>query len=898
MRETHSLCDACDGITVSTPRASWQRPGLSAIDARAGDYWAYYETLTARLSSAEYGPLADLKTRDPGRDFSIALLDAWAVSGEVLSFYANRLTSETLLDTAGELWSLHQLAALVGYRPNPGAAAETTLAFTMSTTPGAPQSTTLPSGIKVQSTPGPDESPVIFETTEAIPARPAWNAMRPQQGAVQTLTAATRTLYLSGLSTGLVPGDALVFFAEDGAPVLALIRAVVLEPADIAADPGAVDLTRLEIDPLATDPGEQAATAPPAPTAPVLPPVLAAQLGQTLSAGALTELLEAEALSEAALFDPLRGLAETPPRILVFREAAGAFGNAAPAFDTLPPSLTGDVPRYNSDSAGNVFIDGFDPAPYHDASAAEWADASLTVLEDGDGAVYLDRVIKEIGAGGYAVLRDGASWGVYGIEDTGEVSLSEFAITGKVTRLTLHSAAGFGSFSTRGTTIHAGSEWIDLPRSPLRTPLRAGETQLALDTWAPGLQNGQKIFLRGQFADGLAAPITRLVEIAGVEHQIRAGGTTELTLSAPLREDFDRTALRINANVAAANHGETTEEILGGGDPGQRFQSFTLRQKPLTHVSADVAGGVRPELTLRVNGVRWDRVPDFLDPQPNLRGFTLTTDPEGVATVGFGNPDFAASPAKGAETISVSYRTGLGLEGRVEAGQLNILMTRPLGLDGVENPLATEGGADPASAEALRSELPMSLRTLGRVVSLSDFEDYSRSYAGIAKARAEWVRLPGAIKPGVVVTVAGEEAAELPPETTLHTTLRDALTADGLPFARFRLRSFRPRYFRLAAKVKPHPDYIADDVLAAVEAALRAAYAFEARAFSAPVFASEVITVMQGVAGVEAVTLDRLYRGAAAQRREVLHADSAGPAQGAELLMLHPEPLDYLEVLS
>ncbi|WP_415402196.1 putative baseplate assembly protein [Tateyamaria sp. SN3-11] len=898
MADDQALCACCEGISVSTPRASWQRPGLSVISAQAGDYWSYYDTMIARLTSSDYGTLADLKTRDASNDFSIALMDAWAVSGDILSFYYNRLLSETLLETAGEVWSLYQLAGLVSYAPHPGVSAEVVLAFGMSTAPGAPEAVTLPSGVKVQSTPGPDETPVIFETTEAVPARPAWNAMRPRQSVVQDLGAATSTLYLAGTSAGIVAGDAIFYFADDSTPTLAVVRAVTLQPADIGNDPDSVDLTRLTIEPLSTAAIRQEATAPAAPPAPVFPPEIAPYLGSTVSAGTLTELLDDLAVEEAQLFDPLRGAPEVPKRILVFRDNAGAFGSNAPAVDTLPPALTGDVPIYDIDEDGNVIITGFTPGPYKGVTPSQWADGTLFVLEDNDDAVYLDRVVKEIGAGGYAVLKDGETWGVYEIDAVDEVSLSEFAITGKSSRLTLNTSSGFGSFSTRGTTIFAGSEWIDLPRMPRRDAIRAGDTQIALDTWAPGLQGGQQLFMTGTYADGLTAPVTRLVEIAEVEHQLFAGGSTRITLSAQLVDDFDRNALRINANVARANHGETTEEVLGGGDPASAFQTFTLNQKPLTHVTAPVAGGAKPELTLRVDGVQWAQVDNFLDPEPALRGYTLTFDPDGAATVGFGNPDFAATPATGRENISVSYRTGLGLQGRVKADQLNILMSRPLGLEAVTNPLPAEGGADAEPLEALRSNVPLSCRTLDRVVSLIDFADFSRAYAGIAKSSAEWAKFPGAAKPGVVVTVAGEAAAEVPADSTLYKNLRDALTGNGLPFTRFKLRSYRPRYFRIAAKVKPHPDYIADDVIAAVEAALRRDYSFEAREFASSVFASELITTMQNVDGVEAVTLDRLYRFGFPKRREALTAERASATQGAELLMLHPEPLDYLEVLS
>ena len=238
-----SICGCCGGLTVTAPSASFARAGLSQVPLRAGGYWSYRDSLIARLTAAEHGPLAELKSRDPAVDFSIALIDAWSTTGEVLSFYAERLANETLLPTAQERLSLHMLAELVGYRPSPGVAASAKLAFTMAEAPGAPRAVELPSGIKVQSTPGPGEDPVLFETGAAIPARPAWNAMRPQLAAIQPLLATTNQLYLGGTQTGLKPGDALFFPADNGTPVFARITAVTPLPADPAVDPDRPDLT-------------------------------------------------------------------------------------------------------------------------------------------------------------------------------------------------------------------------------------------------------------------------------------------------------------------------------------------------------------------------------------------------------------------------------------------------------------------------------------------------------------------------------------------------------------------------------------------------------------------------------------------------------------------------------
>jgi hypothetical protein len=101
--------------------------------------------------------------------------------------------------------------------------------------------------------------------------------------------------------------------------------------------------------------------------------------------------------------------------------------------------------------------------------------------------------------------------------------------------------------------------------------------------------------------------------------------------------------------------------------------------------------------------------------------------------------------------------------------------------------------------------------------------------------------------------------------------------------------------------VKPAPDADGGKVLATVEAALRAAYSFDARDFGQPVTIDEVYAVIQDVAGVVAADIRLLYRsdtGAqppqpSARLLAALPAVEAdGSVSPAELLTLHPAPLE------
>ena len=66
--------------------------------------------------------------------------------------------------------------------------------------------------------------------------------------------------------------------------------------------------------------------------------------------------------------------------------------------------------------------------------------------------------------------------------------------------------------------------------------------------------------------------------------------------------------------------------------------------------------------------------------------------------------------------------------------------------------------------------------------------------------------------------------------------------------------------FRLKASVRIADDADRDKTLAAVAAALRAAYSFAARDFGQPVTIDEAYAVIQDVAGIVAADIQQLYR--------------------------------------
>jgi predicted phage baseplate assembly protein len=338
--------------------------------------------------------------------------------------------------------------------------------------------------------------------------------------------------------------------------------------------------------------------------------------------------------------------------------------------------------------------------------------------------------------------------------------------------------------------------------------------------------------------------------------------------------------------------------VLGSGDGRQTYQQFTLRRSPLTYVTDTASGGVTSTLALRVNGILWKEAADLARLGPHDHCFVTRLDDDGEITVTFGDGEHGTRLPTGAENVVATYRSGSGIKGNVAAESLTLLSKRPFGIRSVTNPLPASGGAEAESRDEVRRNTPLTVLTLDRVVSLQDYEGFALAFPGIAKALA--IQAWQGQTQAVFLTVAGANGQAIAPDSPTEKSLLLDLRRAGDPQTPLRVASYRPAWFQVEAKIKVHADYVRTEVLTAVELALRDHYSFNKRAFGQSVALSELIGVIQKVAGVVAVDVDYLYRtGLTRQWHQLLVADQ--PKTGselrtvaaAELLILDPRPITW-----
>lgn len=896
----------CDCPQMAEPEHV-NEPGLPAINYRIGTHAAFFQRMLGRLHTDALlrEKLTTRKTDDP----AIALLDAWAIVGDVLTFYQERIANEGYLRTATERRSVLEMARMIGYELNPGVAASAYLAFTVDDTTKTYSEATIPEGTQVQSIPAQGQLPQTYETSEEFIAHAAWNALKPRQSVYQTLgigedgklyflelnknsdtlfekfyivksngnlqagdsvkATEVNTVYLNGIANQLQNGDLILLAGvNDARDFQTFIRPIV----NIEIDK---ELNRTVVE---MDGDSQTIIFEPADF--VLVGAIATglsfdaeQVKQNILTANITEkmmnaLISVNRWDHSALLEHITAVhknksALTPQQgVFVFREKVGFFGNNAPLYGAVDSEI------YTADWDKNGW--------------EVWNDYPNGNLYSASGAdVYLERKVDGIGKGSWALFNRAGKYTAFRVDDIRDESITGFSLSGKATGLILSDAHGdavskSSDFLVRNTTAHVKSESLELALLPIEDVLeeeqtnesgaitKAGITQVMLDGMVLGLQIGQPVIINGEQVD--AEGVT-CHEVAFLKDIIHSRGYTVLCFQEALQYRYIRKTVTINANVVPSTHGETVKEALGSGDGTKTNQRFVLKKPPLTYVTASTASGSESTLTVKVDGVEWEEVPSLYGLDAKSRSYIVRFDNDGKVNVKFGDGKQGPRLPTGQENVTATYRSGIGFDGEVDAEALTLLKTRPLGIRGVTNPIAAGGADEPETMDAARTNAPLTVLTMERIVSLTDYEDFARAFTGIGKAKA--IILWNGETDLVHITVAGASGKTIDPSSSTYHDLVKAINTYRNPIAKVQVDTFDLRLFHVEAKVFIDDQYTADVVLAEVESSLQNAFSFDKRNFGQSVTAAEVIHTIQQAPGIVYVDLNKLY----------LADDATGPVQ-------------------
>jgi len=413
------------------------------------------------------------------------------------------------------------------------------------------------------------------------------------------------------------------------------------------------------------------------------------------------------------------------------------------------------------------------------------------------------------------------------------------------------------AFNVSGTIGDSASVLFHLAPRPLGRPTRPAETERSLASMLPAAPLEKPVEPLG------AAPSAGSSIAAGAK---AAGALVPGTIAfgpegaASFQPDAAASAfaeplvapVRLYGNVVEAVRGETVgEEVIGSGDASQPRQRFTLRKKPLTWIEDASQGlGRAPQLTVRIDGLAWTYVESFYGRGPDERVYRVEMDEDGAATVVLGDGVTGARATSGVNNVVASYRWGAGAA-KPPAGSFKQFARPAKGLARVAGPLAAYGGADAEGADELRRAAPAGMLSLGRAVSVADFEAMVRSYSGIANAAVAYswdaVRHEATVL-AWIISDAGD----------LSAPLADFLSARAMPGLSIRVANavaIEVPVFDIT--IEAAEGYAADAVREAVRIALfdpsEGRLSPGRIAISAPLFRSRLIAWIHAVPGVKSV---------------------------------------------
>lgn len=792
------LCGCCEPAAPVTPLALYNRPGLSSVAYRIGTYASFRE---AMLEAIAHTPeLAGLGSRRDD-DAAITLLDLWAAVSDVLTFYQERYANEVFLRTAQQPQSLRRLAGLLGYNPRPGVAALADLAFSADLA----KIVQVPLGLRVQSLPAQDQLPQTFETLQPATVDARFNRLRiyPQPVPLNQLQHGRTESILSRqlgprLGASLAPNDQVVIFNDSGS---------------VAVEEKKVKQTRVEDDRVIVG---------------------------------WTQPVQAPTWNNASIASK-------------FRRRLHLFGY------NLPDTWFHPVPTLGA--PGGILWKS-DPIIFNLPSSSGFdLDSRYSDLAAGTRLLFVTR----LSGGGLSTI----ARSVTGVTEIPAKSLGPLADT--VSRVTLDGAIPacpdrrFTSiyeltgdrllFADTSYDVGINSGTVYLPGVLRKDDGGIGvEVGLVVqqDHFAPGvvihpkdLEVGRKCILMDAqnhpFAATLHSP--PVVDPPGAS----VGTFVHLVLTL----DADSVSLQtasavLLGNIIPASHGETVRsEVIGSGDGSQTFQRFALQKQPLTCVPGSGSNGVVGSLSVRVNGLLWREVPGLYQQPMNAQVYSTSFSEDGKAILQFGDANVGgAILPSGPGNVTATYRYGAGLAGRAAANALTTLLDRLQGLNGVTNPLAAEGGADPEVLEMIRLNAPRTVRTFGRAVSLQDFEDLMTASGEVAKAEGVWIW--DGRSSAVYLTIAGQAGGTFsdPAALTSNLDARD-------PNRRVLVGNFVRVPVLLFATVIVSPQYVQDDVVKAVRATLLQALSFDTLRLGQSLHLSAMYSVMQAVPGIVALDINK-----------------------------------------
>jgi hypothetical protein len=831
------------------PKLIFNRPALKSIDYRIGNYADVRGHLLDQLNKqAVLSSWTHRGTDDPG----IALLEADAVVADILTFYQTLYANETYLRTAKWPQSITDLVRLSGYRLSPGVAGEATFALAVK----GKLPVTVPMGFGLKAELDGIDKPVDFETREALDAIPAlseFNLYRPR--ITPPIENGTTVLRLSSLDVLLKADDRILL----GEPVATFSNPSSLTKTQIVTVAETWDAFGYRYIKLKTPISRTTSVAS----------LRAYKLGETLKHFGHN--------APATIATVLNGVPSTRATpFLRQTNASTVSGDIAPSLSAKQLPL--DREFKSIETGSTILIQG--RLPYSSGtgvfstgvfsmmgSSSLMSSASII----SSASMLSSASIFESTASIYSPMFTSSRFtAVRKVTEVEDQSMQWGMQSGASTMLTLDSNLSVGSSSqvdirsisvlqvtAAAFTVHAGH--INSNASTGQSLRYFGSRDNA------ELLNGRRLLLVDADGETTEAHVDHVVT---ANISIDAFHTVVLDRSVDYADfEYELPKLQVFANIVDASQGKTLERVaIGSGNAGVLFQSFALPKAPLTYLfDAARTPAQTPALDLYVDGIRWKRLDTLFNAGAKCQVYIVREDSDGNSVVQFGDGKTGARLSTGRSNVEAAYRIGIGAHGTLKAGSKPQATGKLTGLDKVYLPVDVSTGADAESSDNARIAAPEKLQSLGRLVSIADYEAETRALPNVLKANAQWAAPEGT--PLIALTVLTQSGS-----TVDLDQIRDALSGfnrcRGPARHAFTVINGRKQFVHVDVLVGYDPSRLVEDIEREIKLAIGVQgdeangidgkdglFGLNRRDFHQSVHTSEIIAAIQNVRGVEWVHL-------------------------------------------
>ncbi len=819
------------------PKLIFNRPALKRIDYRIGNYADVRGHLLGQLNKqAALSAWTHRGTDDPG----IALLEADAVVADILTFYQTLYANETYLRTAQWPQSITDLVRLSGYRLSPGVAGEATFALSLK----GKLPVTVPMGFGLKAELQDIDKPVEFETRaalDAIPALSEFNLYRPR--ITPPIENGSMVLRLSSLD--------IVLKADD--------RILLGEPVGTFANPTSLNNTQMLTVAKTWDAFGYRYIK------------LKTPIARTTSVASLRAYKLGETLKHfghnapATIATVLNGVPSS--RATPFMRSA----NASTVNADITPSLSAkQLPldrEFKGFETGNtLLVQG--RLPYSGAGiysllgytsmmssasiiSAAWAFGSAASIYTPMFTSSRFTAVRQV----TEVENQSMQWGMQSGAST-LLTLDSNLSVGSNSQVDIRSMSVFqvtaASFTVYGAHINSNES--------------VGQSLRYFGSHDNAkLLNGRRLLLVDSEGETTEANVDNVVALNAAEDVFH---TVVLNRSVNYADyEYELPTVKVYANIVDASQGKTVDRVaIGSGNAGVLFQSFALPKAPLTYLfDAARTPAQTPALEIYVDGIRWKRLDTLFNAEPKCQVYIVREDSDGNSVVQFGDGKTGARLSTGRNNIEAAYRVGIGAHGALKAGSKPTATGKLTGLDKVTLPVDVSTGANAESSDNARIAAPAKLQSLGRLVSIADYEAETRALPNVLKANAMWAAPEGT--PLISLTVLTQSGS-----TTDLDQIRDALSGfnrcRGPARHAFMVINGRKQFVHVDVLVGYDPSRLIEDIQHEIKLAIGVQgdeangidgkdglFGLNRHDFHQSVHTSEIIAAIQNVTGVEWVHL-------------------------------------------